>query len=315
MTSRPHTPVLCEAVIAALEPKAGGRYVDGTFGAGGYSEALLGAADCKVWGIDRDPDALAEGAALARRYPGRLTLIQGRFGEMERALGDHGAAPLDGVMLDLGVSSMQLDRADRGFSFRADGPLDMRMEKSGPSAADLVNTLPETELASLIRDYGEERFARRVAAAIVRARPITRTAQLADIVRAAVPAKGEAIHPATRTFQALRIAVNDELGELDRGLKAAERILAPGGRLAVVTFHSLEDRPVKSFFQRRAGRIPSGSRHRPEAGARPAPSFQLLTRKPIVPDETEIRANPRARSAKLRAAERTSAPPLEEAAA
>jgi 16S rRNA (cytosine1402-N4)-methyltransferase len=314
MIPRPHTPVLCNAVIAALQPKAGGRYVDGTFGAGGYSEALLGAADCKVWGIDRDPDALAEGAALARRYPGRLTLIHGRFGDMERALGGHGASPVDGVMLDLGVSSMQLDRADRGFSFRADGPLDMRMEKTGASAADLVNTLPEAELAALIRDYGEERFARRVAAAIVRARPIARTAQLAEIVRAAVPTKGEAIHPATRTFQALRIAVNDELGELDRGLEAAERILAPGGRLAVVTFHSLEDRPVKAFLQRRAGKIPSGSRHLPEAGVRRQPSFRLLTRKPIVPDETEIRANPRARSAKLRAAERTSAPPFEEAA-
>lgn len=314
MTARPHIPVLCDAVVAALAPKAGGRYVDGTFGAGGYSEALLGAADCKVWGIDRDPDALAEGAALARRYAGRLTLIEGRFGEMDRALADHGATPVDGVMLDLGVSSMQLDRPDRGFSFRSDGPLDMRMEKRGATAADLVNTLPEAELAALIRDYGEERFARRVASAIVRARPIMGTARLAAIVRAAIPTSGDAIHPATRTFQALRIAVNDELGELERGLEAAERILAPGGRLAVVTFHSLEDRPVKSFLQLRAGKMPSGSRHLPQSGADRAPSFRLLTRKPIVPDPAEIAANPRARSAKLRAAERTAAAPYEEAA-
>ena len=314
MTARPHIPVLCDAVVAALAPKAGGRYVDGTFGAGGYSEALLDAADCRVWGIDRDPDAVADGAALARRYPGRLTLVQGRFGEMDRVLAREGAGPVDGVMLDLGVSSMQLDRADRGFSFRADGPLDMRMERRGPSAADLANTLPEADLAALIRDYGEERFARRVAAAIVRGRPIVRTGQLAEIVRAAVPTKGDGIHPATRTFQALRIAVNDELGELDRGLEAAERILAPGGRLAVVTFHSLEDRPVKSFLQVRAGKVPSGSRHLPDTTVKREPTFRLLTRKPIAPDEREIQANPRARSAKLRASERTSAPPFEEAA-
>jgi len=306
--------VLRDAVIAALAPKDGGRYVDGTFGAGGYSQALLDAAGCSVWGIDRDPDALAAGRALADRYAGRLTLIEGRFGEMEALLARHNVPPVDGVALDLGVSSMQLDRPERGFSFRGDGPLDMRMGRQGQSAADLVNTLPEAELAALIRDYGEERFARRIAGAIVRARPIARTAQLAEIVRAAVPRTGDAIHPATRTFQALRMAVNDELGELARGLAAAERILAPGGRLAVVTFHSLEDRPVKSFLQRRAGKIPGGSRHFPETETRRAPSFRLLTAKPIVPGADEILANPRARSAKLRAAERTAAPPFEEAA-
>ena len=309
-----HVPVLRDAVVTAIAPKAGGRYVDGTFGAGGYAEAVLAAADCKVWGFDRDPDALAAGAALAERFSGRLVLARGRFGEMESVLAHQGVRAVDGIMLDLGVSSMQLDRPDRGFSFRADGPLDMRMERDGESAADLVNLLPESELVRIIRDYGEERFARRIAAAIVRARPIARTAALAEIVRAAVPVKNETIHPATRTFQALRIAVNDELGELHRGLAAAERMLVPGGRLVVVTFHSLEDRPVKSFLQARAGKVPSASRHAPAVTARPAPSFRLLTGKPVVPDPAEIRANPRARSAKLRAAERTAAPAFEEAA-
>lgn len=316
MSAPGHNPVLRDSALAALAPKEGGRYVDGTFGAGGYSAALLAAVDCRVWGIDRDPDALATGQALAERFPGRLTLVDGRFGEMDVLLARHGVAQVDGIALDLGVSSMQLDRPERGFSFRGDGPLDMRMSRAGESAADLVNTLPEAELASLIREYGEERFARRIAAAIVRARPIATTARLSEIVRGSVPSKGEAIHPATRTFQALRIAVNDELGELARGLAAAERILAPGGRLAVVTFHSLEDRPVKSFLQQRSGKIPAGSRHLPESGAKRPPSFRLLTTKPVIPDAAEIAANPRARSAKLRAAERTSAPawPLEAAA-
>ena len=316
MSASPHIPVLRDAVVAALSPKSGGSYVDGTFGAGGYSEALLAAADCRVWGIDRDATAISSGRRLAERFAGRLTLIEGRFGEMDDLLARHGVRAVDGVALDLGVSSMQFDRPERGFSFRFDGPLDMRMGSHGPSAADLVNALPEEELARLIRDYGEERFARRIAGAIVRARPISRTLQLAEIVRAAVPAKGDAIDPATRTFQALRIAVNDELGELARGLSAAERLLAPGGRLAVVTFHSLEDRPVKSFLQRRAGRTPSGSRHQPETRRAQAPSFRLLTNKPVTPDAAEIARNPRARSAKLRAAERTEQPsfPFEEAA-
>jgi 16S rRNA (cytosine1402-N4)-methyltransferase len=303
-----HIPVLCAPVLAALAPRAGSRFVDGTFGAGGYAIALLEAADCIVHGIDRDPDALAIGRDLADRFPGRLDLIEGRFGDMEPLLSARGVARVDGVALDLGVSSMQLDRAERGFSFRQDGPLDMRMGRDGKSAAELVNELPEAELAQLIRDLGEERFARRIAAAIVRGRPFARTVELAEAIRRAAPAKGDAIDPATRTFQALRIAINDELGELARGLAAAERLLAPGGRLAVVTFHSLEDRPVKAFLQRRAGRTPGGSRHLPELAAGPAPSFRLLNVKPILPDAAELRINARARSAKLRAAERTEAP-------
>ena len=316
MSAPAHIPVLRDAVVASLSPKDGGRYVDGTFGAGGYSTALLEAADCHVWAIDRDPDALAMGKPLAERFPDRLTLVEGSFGEMESLLASRGVDAVDGIALDLGVSSMQLDRAERGFSFRADGPLDMRMSSQGRSAADLVNGLEEDALAAVIFDYGEERFARRIAAAIVRTRPIEGTARLAEIVRAAVPTKGEAIHPATRTFQALRIAVNDELGELTRGLSAAEHMLAPGGRLAVVTFHSLEDRAVKSFFARHSGKQPGGSRHLPEAKEMRSPSFRLLNTKPVAPGESEIKANPRARSAKLRAAERTTAAPwpLEEAA-
>jgi 16S rRNA (cytosine1402-N4)-methyltransferase len=309
VTAPAHIPVLRDAVLASLMPKAGGCYVDGTFGAGGYSEALLGAADCRVWGIDRDPDALAFGAALKVRYPDRLTMIEGNFGDMDRLLGDRGVQAVDGVALDLGVSSMQLDRPERGFSFRTDGPLDMRMARQGESAADLVNRLDETELANLIFEFGEERLSRRIAAAIVRARPIWRTAELAQIIRRVIPKKGDGIDPATRTFQALRIAVNDELGELARGLGAAERLLTPGGRLAVVTFHSLEDRPVKSFLQQRAGKISAGSRHLPVTAASRPPSFRLLTNKPLTADMEEIRTNPRARSAKLRAAERTGAPP------
>jgi len=309
VSTAPHISVLRDAVIASLMPKSGGHYVDGTFGAGGYSEALLGAADCKVWGIDRDPDALAFGTALTARFPGRLTMIEGNFGDMDRLLGDRGIQTVDGVALDLGVSSMQLDRAERGFSFRADGPLDMRMSHTGESAADLVNRLDEAELANLIYELGEERLSRRIAAAIVRARPIARTAELAQVIRRVMPPKGDGIDPATRTFQALRIAVNDELGELTRGLSAAEHLLAPGGRLAVVTFHSLEDRPVKTFFQRRAGKTPGGSRHVPATAPSRAPSFRLLNTKPLVADKEEIRLNPRARSAKLRAAERTAAPP------
>ncbi len=309
MSALNHIPVLRDAVIASLIPKAGGRYVDGTFGAGGYSEALLTAADCRVWGIDRDPDALAMGAVLTTRFPGRLTLLNGNFSNMERLLNACGVQSVDGVALDLGVSSMQLDRPERGFSFRSDGPLDMRMAQHGESAADLVNTLDETELANLIHDFGEERFARRIAGAIVRARPIARTAELAQIVRRVIPKKGDGIDPATRTFQALRIAVNDEIGELTRGLRAAERLIAPGGRLAVVTFHSLEDRPVKSFFQQRAGRTPAGSRHLPVSAPTRPPTFRLLTNKPLTAEPEEIRLNPRARSAKLRAAERTSALP------
>ena len=305
-----HTPVMLEEVMEALAPRDGATYVDGTFGGGGYSEALLSRAECRVYGIDRDREAIARGVALARRYAPRLTLIHGRFSEMESLLGAHGVDQADGVALDVGVSSFQLDRSERGFSFREDGPLDMRMDKSeGPTAADLVNTLPEAELASILRRYGEESRARAIAKAIVAARPIARTAELATIVER-VLGKGPArIHPATRTFQALRIAVNDELGELERGLEAAERVLAPEGRLAVVSFHSLEDRIVKRFLVERSGRMGRGSRHAPETQSR-TPTFRLAGKQPATPGATETAANPRARSARLRAAIRTFAPAI-----
>jgi 16S rRNA (cytosine1402-N4)-methyltransferase len=311
----PHIPVLLAEALAALQPRDAGLYVDGTFGAGGYSRALLAAARCRVIAIDRDPAAMAEGGALMRGHPGRFTVIEGRFGDMEALLAPLGISAVDGIALDLGVSSPQLDQPERGFSFRADGPLDMRMGREGATAADLVNTLSESALANLIYIYGEERFARRVARAIVAARreaPLTRTAELARIVRAAVPASG-GIDPATRTFQALRMEVNDELGELERALLAAERLLAPGGRLAIVSFHSLEDRKVKDFLRERSEAAPKASRHRPALPAA-APSFKLLTRKPVTPGGAELERNPRARSARLRAAERTAAPVWEKAA-
>ncbi|MDE2228995.1 MAG: 16S rRNA (cytosine(1402)-N(4))-methyltransferase RsmH [Alphaproteobacteria bacterium] len=310
-----HVPVLLAEVIAALAPRDGALYLDGTFGAGGYSRALLDAAPCQVVAFDRDPAAVKAGANLAACYRDRLILIEGRFSEMESLLKPLGIDAVSGVALDLGVSSTQLDDAARGFSFRADGPLDMRMSQHGESAADLVNRLSEAELTQIIRDHGEERFARRVARAILAARrsaPITRTGELAALVRRSVPASGT-IDPATRTFQALRIAVNDELGELDRGLIAAERLLAPGGRLAVISFHSLEDRRVKSFLRVRSGHAPRVTRHLPAARDR-EPSFRLLTPKPLTPSAAEIALNPRARSARLRAAERTAAPVWGEAA-
>jgi 16S rRNA (cytosine1402-N4)-methyltransferase len=307
-----HLPVLLDEVLIALKPRDDAIYVDGTFGAGGYSEALLKAAQCRVLGIDRDPEVQQRGTAIAARYRGRLNLIEGRFGDMERLVGAASSGPIAGIALDLGVSSMQIDDPERGFSFRFDGPLDMRMGRHGTSAADLVAELAERELAELIRDLGEERFARRVARAIVTARqqqPITRTGQLAEIVRDAVPTREPGLDAATRTFQALRIAVNDELGELDRGLVAAERLLMPGGRLAVVSFHSLEDSRVKTFLRRRSTSAPRGSRHLPDAEKAPAPSFTLLSRRATQPGADEIARNPRARSARLRAAERTAAPP------
>jgi 16S rRNA (cytosine1402-N4)-methyltransferase len=293
-----------------LKPRDDAVYVDGTFGAGGYSAALLTAAHCQVVGIDRDPEAVRRGAALAARHEGRLTLIEGCFGDIERLVGA-APGPIAGVALDLGVSSVQLDSPERGFSFRLDGPLDMRMSAAGRSAADLVASLPEDDLARLIRALGEERFARRVARAIVAARqrtPIRRTGELAEIVRSAIPAREAGLDPATRTFQALRIAVNDELGELDRGLAGAERVLMPGGRLALVAFHSLEDSRVKTFLRQR-GDVTGGSRHAPPKVATALPSFRLLGRRAIRPDAAEIARNPRARSARLRAAERTAAPP------
>jgi 16S rRNA (cytosine1402-N4)-methyltransferase len=307
-----HVPVLLDEILAALAPRDGGLYLDGTFGGGGYSEALLQSAACRVVALDRDPEALRQGAALKQRYADRLTVIEGRFGDMERLLEPLGMRKLAGVALDLGVSSMQIDDAARGFSFRGDGPLDMRMGASGQTAADLVNTMSEAELAATIRDYGDERLARRIARAIVAARPLARTGELAAVIRRIVPESG-GIDPATRTFQALRIAVNDELSELDRGLAAAEHMLEPGGRLAVVAFHSLEDRRVKSFLRARSGAAPKASRHVPDM-RNAAPSFRLINRKPVTPSAAELARNPRARSARLRAAERTAAPVWGEAA-
>ena len=308
MSDARHIPVLMREVVDALQPRDGGRYVDGTFGAGGYTTAMLDRADCQVIAIDRDPDAIGAGRALAERYAPRLRLIEGRFGDMADLLSAEGVDDVDGVALDLGVSSMQFDQADRGFSFRASGPLDMRMEKNGPSAADLVNDADEAELADIIFRYGEERRSRRVARAIVEARKhkrIETTGELAEIVRRAVGPQGrDESDPATRTFQALRIAVNDELGELERGLAAAEQVLAPGGRLAVVSFHSLEDRAVKEFVRARAGRTPGPSRHAPPRADAEAAKLRDLTRKPVLPSAAEIAANPRARSARLRVAEK-----------
>lgn len=304
-----HLPVMLAEVLAHLAPKDAATYVDGTFGAGGYTRAILEAADCRVLGIDRDPTAIAGGADLVLEAKGRLTLAEDRFANLDTLAEHLGFAPLDGVVLDIGVSSMQLDQAERGFSFRRDGPLDMRMADHGPTAADLVADLPEEELAHVIYTLGEERLSRQIARAIVKARaeaPITRTAQLADIVSRVVWAKPGEIHPATRTFQALRIAVNGELDELVSALAAAERALKPGGRLVVVTFHSLEDRIVKTFLSHRS-KAPSSSRHLPEAEG-PAPSFRLLSKGAVEAGSEEVSANPRARSAKLRAAERTEAP-------
>jgi 16S rRNA (cytosine1402-N4)-methyltransferase len=298
-----HLPVMLSEVVAALAPRAGALYVDGTFGGGGYSRAILEAADCHVLGIDRDPDAIARGQALIAHFGGRLTLVEGEFSRMDNFLDAS-----DGVVLDLGVSSFQFDQPARGFSFREDGPLDMRMSKSGMSAADVVNSADHGTLARIISRFGEEKNASRIARAILAARPITTTAQLAAIVAEAQgpAALRHAIHPATRTFQALRIHVNDELGELERGLEAAQRILKPAGRLAVVSFHSLEDRIVKQFMLRETGATPHASRHLPQTAAA-APHFKLITRHPQTPTPREIADNPRARSAKLRVAERLAA--------
>jgi len=306
-----HVPVLLEEVCEALDPWRGGAFVDGTFGAGGYARAILGACrDTRVIGIDRDPDAIAGAAALVAKAKGRLALLTGRFGELEKLVAAAGLESVDGVVLDIGVSSMQIDEPERGFSFRADGPLDMRMERAGPSAADLINQGTEAELADIFFHYGEERRSRAVARAVIERRrkaPIETTGELAALVADHVRAEPGGAHPATRVFQALRIAVNDELGELVRALHGAERVLKPGGRLAVVTFHSLEDRIVKQFLAVRTGRAASASRHQP-ATQPVQPSFAAVTKGPVLPGEGEIADNPRARSAKLRAAQRTEAP-------
>jgi 16S rRNA (cytosine1402-N4)-methyltransferase len=307
-----HRPVLLSQVLAQLAPKHGGLYIDGTFGAGGYARAILETADCRLIALDRDPAAISAGAALKSAFPGRLTLIETRFSDLAEVARVMEIEAVDGVVLDIGVSSMQLDDASRGFSFQQDGPLDMRMSGTGPSAADLVARLGEKELADILYRYGEERRSRALARAMVAARrekAITRTRALAKIVERVIGGRGrDGKHPATRTFQALRIAVNDELGELARGLGAAEHLLQPGGRLVVVTFHSLEDRIAKRFFAQRTGRLAGSSRHAPEKSTGYAPSFRILNHHPLTPNEEEIAANPRARSAKLRAGERTHAP-------
>jgi len=310
-----HVPVLGRRAVEHLAVHDGGIYLDATFGAGGYSRAILAAADCRVIAVDRDPGAIARGADLVAASGGRLALDRDRFSNLAAVAMRHGCDALDGVVFDLGVSSMQLDEAERGFSFRHDGPLDMRMGGEGPSAADVVAQASERDLAAIIAMLGEERLARAVARAIVRERaqaPIRTTAALAAIVGRVVHARPGTIHPATRTFQALRMFVNEELDEIAAALSAAEAVLKPGGRLVVVSFHSLEDRIVKTFLAARSKRG-GGSRHRPEL-AQPAPSFRVLTGKPVTPDEAEIAANPRARSAKLRAAERTDAPAARAAA-
>jgi 16S rRNA (cytosine1402-N4)-methyltransferase len=300
-----HLPVMLAEMLAALEVRADGDYLDGTFGAGGYSRAILEAGARRLVALDRDPAAVARGRALERDQP-NFTMIEGRVGAMAEHMATIRVDQLDGFVLDIGVSSSQLDDPARGFSFAADGPLDMRMGAAGESAADLVNSADEQTLATIIYRYGEERASRRIASAIVEQRgrqPITRTGELAALVQRVIGRQGK-IDPATRTFQALRIYVNDELGELERALEAAEILLRPGGRLVVVAFHSLEDRIVKQFLTARSGQQARPSRHLPEAPAGPAPTFRPLTRRPVLPSAAEIARNPRARSARLRAAER-----------
>ncbi len=311
MTARDrHMPVLVDEVIEALALNEGDTVVDGTFGAGGYTRAMLAVGVGRVIGFDRDPNAIAEGRSLVPDHidSGRLDLIEERFSQMDRVLAERGIGLVDAIALDIGVSSMQLDRPERGFSFQADGPLDMRMSQSGPTAAEFLNQADEAEIARILREYGEEPRARTIARAIVAARPVERTAALAAIVRRAAGYRpGQKSDPATRTFQAIRIHLNSELQELEDGLVAAERSLSPGGRLAVVTFHSLEDRIVKRFFRERSGGTPAGSRHRPVLADPNEPTFERVAR-PVSPSERELAANPRSRSARLRSAVRTAAP-------
>jgi 16S rRNA (cytosine1402-N4)-methyltransferase len=308
-----HIPVLLPEALEALNVRADGVYLDGTFGAGGYSSALV-ERGARVIAVDRDPAAIAAGQELVAASNGRLTLVEGRFGDLDAIAQSLAAAPLDGVVLDVGVSSMQFDEASRGFSLRQDAPLDMRMEGAGRSAADILREDDERTIADILFHFGEERAARRIARAIVADRktsPYVSTLQLAEMIARVAPARpGETTHPATRAFQALRIAVNDELGQLLRALEAAERALGPGGRLVAVTFHSLEDRIVKQFLARRSGRGEAASRRLPGEPAPALPTFLAPVGQPILPDSAELAANPRARSAKLRFGERTAAPAL-----
>jgi 16S rRNA (cytosine1402-N4)-methyltransferase len=308
MSGFSHVPVLRDEAVNFLNPQAGRTYLDGTFGGGGYAQTILDAAACTLWAVDRDPAAVARGAALARKYPGRLHVLEGRISEICDLLAVKGVTRLDGAVFDLGVSSYQIDDAARGFSFRQDGPLDMRMGAGEKTAAMLVNTVSESELADMLFELGEEKASRRIATAIVARRAAQKfetTADLAGVIRSVVRPDKSGIDPATRSFQALRIAVNDELSDIAAALAQAASLLAPGGRLVVVSFHSLEDRIVKRFFANAAGRAPGVSRHDPAGLQAPAaPLFRLLTGSPVVPSESESRANPRARSAKLRAMER-----------
>jgi 16S rRNA (cytosine1402-N4)-methyltransferase len=309
----PHIPVLLDAVMQALAPITGGIFIDGTFGAGGYSRRLLEQGAARVIAIDRDPAALAAGAPLVAKYGGRLVMVEGVFADLDRFAEAHAAGPVAGIVLDIGVSSMQVDQADRGFSFMRDGPLDMRMAAAGPSASDLVNGANERGLADIIFHLGEDRAARRIARTIVAARvdaPIVRTGQLAQIVTGCMPRQRPGqIHPATRTFQALRIAVNDEIGQLVQALDAAESVLKPGGRLVIVTFHSIEDRIVKRYFRIASGQDGQGSRHGP-ARQKAAPRYHRPA-PPVQASGAEVGLNPRARSARLRSAVRTDAPPVQ----
>jgi 16S rRNA (cytosine1402-N4)-methyltransferase len=304
-----HLPVLLREVVSSLKPKDGGKYIDATFGAGGHSRAILEAANCTVLGFDRDPRTVAQSSLIVSEYRGRLTVVEANFSELVEIAPCHGFDRADGILFDFGVSSMQLDEAGRGFSFRQDGPLDMRMSAKGLSALEVVNRYPEKDLARIISVLGEEKKAKFVARAIVDARKegeITRTSELAEIARKAIHSKLGDIDPATRTFQALRIFVNDELREIEAGLLASEKLLSAGGVLSAISFHSLEDRLVKTFITSRS-QAPARSRHAPEVEVTPS-SFKTVSRKPLVATEEEVRFNPRARSAKLRVAERTDAP-------
>lgn len=305
MTDALHIPVLLSEVVAGIAPKDDGIYVDATFGAGGYSSAVLDAANCKVYGIDRDPFAIENGQKLVEKYNGRLTLLHGVFGDMRELLASAGVEKVDGVMMDIGVSSMQIDTAQRGFSFQKNGALDMRMSQEGLSAADVVNSFKEKDLADLIYAYGEERFSRRIARAIVekrREKPFETTLELASAIHSVMPKSKDGIDSATRTFQALRIYVNDELEQLRRGLNEAEGLLNKGARMAVVSFHSLEDRIVKTFMQEKSGKSAGVSRYEPQA-AQTRATLRLLTKKPVLPSTQECERNPRSRSSRLRIAE------------